>query len=66
VTSKTPHAFFDPSTCCTLTRLVHSANRRGKLPGQTHPMQVGRDFEKPGLVKGVPAHGRGVGTRWSL
>jgi len=25
--------------------------------------QVGRGFEQPGLVKGVPAHGRGVGTR---
>jgi len=28
--------------------------------------QVGWGFEQPGLVKGVPAHGRRVGTRWSL
>ena len=27
---------------------------------------VGRDFEQPGLVEGVLAHGRGVGMRWSL
>jgi len=25
--------------------------------------QVGWGFEPPGLVKGVPAHARGVGTR---
>ena len=25
-----------------------------------------RGFEQPGLVEGVPAHGRGVETRWSL
>jgi len=25
--------------------------------------QVGWGFEQPGLVEGVPAHGRGVGTR---
>jgi len=28
--------------------------------------QVGWSSEQPGLVEGVPAHGRGVGTRWSL
>ena len=28
--------------------------------------QVGRGLEHPGLVEGVPAHGRGVGTRWAL
>ena len=28
--------------------------------------KVGWGFEQPGLVEGVPAHGRGVGTRWSL
>ena len=28
--------------------------------------QAGRGFEQPGLVDGVPAHGRGVQTRWSL
>jgi len=28
--------------------------------------QVGWSFEQHGLVEGVPAHGRGVGTRWSL
>jgi len=25
--------------------------------------QVGRGFEQPGLVEGVPGHGSGVGTR---
>jgi len=29
----------------------------GSIPGQ-----VGWSFEQPGLVEGVPAHGRGVGT----
>lgn len=28
--------------------------------------QVGWRSEQPDLVKGVPAYGRGVGTRWSL
>lgn len=28
--------------------------------------QVGWSFEQPALVEGVPAHGRGVGMRWSL
>ena len=28
--------------------------------------QVGRGLGQPGLVEGVPAHGRGVGTRQSL
>jgi len=32
------------------------------LPGSV-PGQVGWDFEQAGLVEGVPAHGRGVGTR---
>ena len=32
------------------------------LPGSVHG-QVGRGFEQPGLVEGVPAHGRGAGTR---
>ena len=27
---------------------------------------VGQGFEQPGLVKGVPAHGRGVGNRQSI
>ena len=31
------------------------------LPGSVQG-QVGRGFEQPGLVEGVPAHGRGVGT----
>jgi len=35
------------------------------LPGSV-PGQVGWSSEQPGLVEGVPAHGRGVGTRWSL
>jgi len=32
------------------------------LPG-TVQGQVGQSFEQPGVVDGVPAHGRGVGTR---
>ena len=28
--------------------------------------QVGWSSEQPGLVEDVPAHGRGIGTRWSL
>jgi len=32
------------------------------LPGSV-PGQVGRGFERPGVVEGVPALGRGVGTR---
>jgi len=32
------------------------------LPGSVQG-QVGWGFEQPGLVQGVPAHGRGVGTR---
>jgi len=32
------------------------------LPGNVQG-QVGWGFEQPGLVEGVPAHGRGVGTR---
>jgi len=28
--------------------------------------QVGWGFEQPGLVESVPAHGRGVGTRWPV
>jgi len=32
------------------------------LPGSVQG-QVGWGFEQPGLVEGVPAHGRGVGTR---
>jgi len=35
---------------------------RFPLPGSVQG-QVGRGFEHPGLVEGVPAHGRGVGTR---
>jgi len=31
------------------------------LPGSVQG-QVGQGFEQPGLVQGVPAHGRGVGT----
>jgi len=30
------------------------------LPGSV-PGQIGWGFEQPGLVEGVPAHGRGVG-----
>ena len=32
------------------------------LPGSVQG-HVGRGFEQPGVVEGVPAHGRGVGTR---
>jgi len=32
------------------------------LPGRVQG-QVGRGLEQPGLMEGVPAHGRGVGTR---
>jgi len=31
-----------------------------------HSDQVGWGIEQPGLVEGVPAHGRGVGTRRSV
>ena len=32
------------------------------IPGSVQG-QAGWGFEQPGLVEGVPAHGRGVGTR---
>jgi len=35
------------------------------LPGSIQG-QVGWSSEKPGVVEDVPAHGKGVGTRWSL
>ena len=35
------------------------------LPGSVQG-QARRGFEQPGLVEGVPAHGKGVGSRWSL
>jgi len=35
------------------------------LPGSV-PGQVRQDFEQPGLVEGLPAHGRGAGTRSSI
>ena len=35
------------------------------IPGHVQG-QDGWVFEQPGLVEGVPAHGRGVGTRWSI
>ena len=34
----------------------------GPLPGSVQG-QVGWGFGQPGLVEGVPAHGRGLGTR---
>jgi len=34
----------------------------GSIPGSVQG-QVGWSFEQPGLAEGVPAHGRGVGTR---
>jgi len=33
----------------------------GPIPGNI-PGQVGWGSEQPGLVEGVPAHGRGAGT----
>ena len=35
------------------------------LPGSVQG-QAGCGFEQPGLVEGVPAHGRGAGTRGSV
>ena len=35
------------------------------LPGRVQG-QVGQGLDQPGLVEGVPARGRGVGTRWPL
>ena len=35
------------------------------LPGSVQG-QVGWGSEQPGLVEGVPAHGRGVGAEWSV
>jgi len=35
------------------------------LPGGVQG-QAGWGFEQPGLVGGVPAYSRGVGTRWPL
>jgi len=52
-------------------RVVRQRNRLPReivecpLPGNVQG-QVGRGFEQPVLVEGVPAHGRGVITRWSL
>ena len=39
--------------------------RRCPIPGSVQG-QVGWGFEQPGVVEGVPVHGRGVGTRWSV
>jgi len=43
--------------------LAQVAQRVGRcpIPGNIQG-QVGRGFEQPGLVEGVSAHGRGVGT----
>ena len=35
------------------------------LPGSIQD-QVGLGFEQPGVVEGVPAYSRGIGTIWSL
>lgn len=40
--------------------------QQGKCFIPPFSLHVGRGFEQPGLVEGVPARGRGVGTRWSL
>jgi len=47
-----------------LRTLEHVAQRScgSPLPGSVQG-QVGWSSEQPGLVEGVPAHGRGVGTR---
>ena len=44
--------------------LEQVAQRSGgcPIPGSVQG-QVGWGFEQPGLVEGVPAHGRGLGTR---
>ena len=51
-----------------MTRVVRPWPRRScgcPLPGRVQG-QAGWSSEQPGLVEGVHAHGRGVGTRWSL
>ena len=47
--------------------MAHAARRSCgcPLPGSVQG-QAGWGFEQPGLVEGVPAHGRGVGTRGSV
>ena len=47
--------------------LAHVAQRSCgcPLPGSVQG-QVGQGSEHPGLMQGGPAHGRGVGRRWSI
>jgi len=47
--------------------LEHVAQRNCEypFPGSVQG-QVGWGFEQSDLMEGVPAHGRGVGPRWSL
>jgi len=48
-------------------RVVRHWNRLQRIYGcplsGSVPGQAGQGFEQPDLVEGVPAHGRGVGTR---
>lgn len=37
----------------------------GPIPGSVLS-QAGQGFQQSSLVGSIPAHGRGVGTRWSL
>jgi len=46
-------------------RCRHNRSCGCPLPGSVQG-QVGWSSEHPGLVEDVPAHGRGVGTGWSL
>ena len=51
--------------CCEGGEAQEQVAQRGcgwPIPGSVQG-QVGWGFEQPGLVEGVPAHGRGVGTR---
>jgi len=45
--------------------LIKNAPGMKANPGSVQG-QVGWSSEQPGLVEDVPAHGRGIGTRWSL
>jgi len=50
--------------CCEGSEALAQVAQRScgcPLPGSVQ-VQVGRGFEQPALVEGVPAHGRGVGT----
>jgi len=48
--------------CCEKLEQVAQRSCGCPLPGSVQG-QAGWGFEQPGPVEGVPAHGRGVGTR---